>query len=80
MSKDDVAELKQFDELEKDRQQRLQHEKEMKDSQSYIDAQAAKCVEEFPDMVSSPERNKKLEEQKKKREKERWREFHFFKD
>ncbi len=52
-------------------------DKEREEAQAFIDEQVKLAVSEFPDMVSSEERNKKIEEAKKERERQRWREFHY---
>ena len=67
--------LKQYSQNELDKIAAEDAERE--EAQSYINEQAAKCVEEHPDLVSSEGRIKKLAEQKKKREEERWRRFHY---
>lgn len=72
--------LKQFDETPTDKAERQKHEQELKSSQSYIDEQVEKCIQENPDTTYDEDRIKKLAEEKKKREEERWRRFHFFKD
>lgn len=50
---------------------------EREEAQAFIDEQVKLAVAEHPDMVSSPERNLKVEEAKKERERQRWRQFHY---
>ncbi len=52
-------------------------DKEREANQALIDEMVNKCVKDYPDLVSTAERNKQIEEEKKKREEERWREFHY---
>ena len=59
-----ITDLKPFEELPEDRKKREAYEKELKDSQALIDEQVAKAVKEHPELVSTRERNKKLEEER----------------
>ena len=67
--------FKDFNKEELDRIASL--DKEREEAQALIDETVDKCVKAYPDLVSTVERNKEIEEQKKKREEERWREFHY---
>ena len=52
-------------------------DKEREEAQALIDKTVDKCVKAYPDLCSTPERNKEIQEAKKKREEERWREYHW---
>ncbi len=67
-----ITELQPFDELEKDRQRRLQHEKELKSSEAEIDRHVKAAIEENPDVAFDEDRIKKLAEEKQKKRKERY--------